>query len=253
MKILVISLPKRRDRQELISKSLSEVELEFEFVSAKDLSFFNQTYHQSRTVTLYPIWLSHVNAMKQLLATNDEWIFVFEDDADFSRARCINRAYVNHLRKTLPGMSDRIDMFQLGFNEDEVPGAKGLLLRSFFMVFRVLPHDLTLSKRLFSKIGLGGFLHSSLQFSPRFSFRLLVQGHSKRGTHAYIINRRFAEFLVNYFENNFSEEKLLPLDSFLHHLTNMPNSDYKVVRFSKSLIDQSDSPSDNLIQSSPNS
>lgn len=248
MKILVISLPKRTDRQALISKSLAEVGLEFEFLSAKDLNFFNETYNQSRTVAMYPIWLSHVDAMKQLLATNDEWIFVFEDDADFSRARRINRDYVNHLRKTLPGMSGRIDMFQLGFNEDEVPGAKGFLLRSFFMVFRVLPHDFSFSRRFISTFGFSDFLHFSTQLNPRFSFRFLVQGHSKRGTHAYIINRRFAEFLVNYFENNFSQNNLLPLDSFLHYLTNMPNSDYKVVRFSQSLLDQSDSPSDNLIQ-----
>ena len=84
MDILVISLPKREDRQEVVTNSLSMVGLEFEFLFAKDLADFNHIYHQSRAVALYPIWLSHVLAMKQLLDSNQEWISVFEDDADFS-------------------------------------------------------------------------------------------------------------------------------------------------------------------------
>lgn len=248
MKILVISLPKRRDRQELISESLSRAGIEFEFHWAKDLDFFNNNYGQSRTVALYPIWASHVHAMKQLLETKDEWIFIFEDDADFSQARTMNSRYIKHLTKILPGMTKSIDMFQLGFNEDKIPGAKGLLLSILFGILRVLPHDIPLSRRFISRSGLMKFLLISKQLNPHYSFRFLVQGHSKRGTHAYIINRRFAEFLVNYFENNFTNEKLLPLDSFLFFLTNTANPDYKVVRFSHPFIEQNDSLSDNLIQ-----
>lgn len=248
MDILVISLPKRTDRQVILATAMVKNGIDYQLLQAKDLSEFNQKFNCSRTVALYPIWWSHIQAMNHLLAGHEEWVIVIEDDADFDQASVIDRSYINRLRKTLPKLVDKIDMFQIGFNQDAISGWKGWILNSVSKLCRVSPQNFMSVIALSKKWGFFDYFRISRNLSPRRSFEFLIQGHSMRGTHAYGINRRFAKYLVSYFEENLGDDHLLPLDNFLYETTNLPFSEYNVVRFSNSLVDQNNLPSDNLIQ-----
>ncbi len=71
--------------------------IDHQLFQAKDLSEFNQKYNCSRTVALYPIWWSYIQAMKHLLSGREEWVIVIEDDADFHQASAIDRRYIDRL------------------------------------------------------------------------------------------------------------------------------------------------------------
>jgi GR25 family glycosyltransferase involved in LPS biosynthesis len=246
--VLVISLPNRTDRQKVLASAMAKNGIDYQLFQAKDLSEFNQKYNSSRTVALYPIWWSHIQTMKHFLSGREEWVIVVEDDADFHQASAIDRRYIDDLRKTLPKLANKIDMFQIGFNQDSISGWKGWVLKSISILCRVSPQNVTSVMELSKKWGFFAYFRISRSLSPKNSFEFLIQGHSMRGTHAYGINRRFAEYLVSYFEENLGYDHLLPLDNFLYESTNTPTSEYNVVRFSNSLINQNNLPSDNLIQ-----
>ena len=248
MDILVISLPKRTDRQEVLASAMAINGINYQLFQAKDLSEFNQKYNCSRTVALYPIWWSHVHAMEHLLSGNDEWVMVIEDDADFHHATVFDCSYIDRLRITLPSLVHEIDLFQIGFNQDSISGWKGWVHKSVSKICRISPENFRSAKDLIKVWGFFNYFRMSKKLSPKKSFEFLIQGHSMRGTHAYVINRRFAKCLVSYFEENLGKSNLLPLDNFLYKFTNSSTSDFKAVRFSNSLINQNDSPSDNLIQ-----
>jgi hypothetical protein len=245
---MVISLPKRTDRQEVLAGALEKNRIDYRLFPAKDLSEFNEKHRCSRTVALYPIWWSHVEVMKQLLSGPEEWLMVIEDDSDFNRASLIDRCYVDGLRKTLTQLIHKVDMFQLGFNEDSISGWKGWVLKSISRLCRVSPQNFTSARELSKEWGFFEYFRICQSLSPNNSFEFLIQGHSMRGTHTYVINRRFAKHLVSYFEENLADAELLPLDNFLYESTKSLTSEYKVVRFSSPLIHQNNSPSDNLIQ-----
>lgn len=241
----VISLPFRSDRRKAMSEGLTALDIDFVFVDAVDIQFYNKTFDTNFVFSKHAIWRSHVLAYEDFLRSNFCWAVILEDDIDFANSVLLSEAQLDKVVKNIVRDSIKIDMFQFGYNSDKSESLRQQISDWFFTIFRFRRYEWRDMSALLRKVGLFNFFSLSQSISIPSHKVLALKHHSERGCHYYLINRSLATHLVEYFYGSTNVEELLPIDTYLHWLSTY-SKNYEIIRPSKSFAVQSDSKSSNI-------
>jgi GR25 family glycosyltransferase involved in LPS biosynthesis len=204
--IQVINLVRRPDRLIQISAELERAGLNFEIQVAIDGKLENS---QSEFLSGGQIgcWKSHLNSMRRLSETNSQFSLIIEDDAVFGPE--VNQKYLIEMLDLME--RNQLDILQIGF----------------------IDHLYTVSIRP----GILEFLIALLKGrgTKDSSGTRIVLGDFRWGTHAYIINQRFAKSIVDVV----SEPPLIPFDAWLGLMAqSQTDRKMRIARLSKSVVSQ---------------
>jgi GR25 family glycosyltransferase involved in LPS biosynthesis len=204
--IQVINLVRRPDRLIQISAELERAGLNFEIQVAIDGKLENS---QSEFLSGGQIgcWKSHLNSMRRLSETNSQFSLIIEDDAVFGPE--VNQKYLIEMLDLME--RNQLDILQIGF----------------------IDHLYTVSIRP----GILEFLIALLKGrgTKDSSGTRIVLGDFRWGTHAYIINQRFAKSIVDVV----SEPPLIPFDAWLGLMAqSQTDRKMRIARLAKSVVSQ---------------
>lgn len=204
--IQAINLVRRPDRLIQISAELERAGLNFEIQVAVDGKLENS---QSEFLSGGQIgcWKSHLNAMRKLGETDSQFSLIIEDDAVLGPE--VNEEYLSEMLELME--RNQLDILQLGFIE----------------------HLYTVSIRP----GVLEFLIALLKGrgTKDSSGTRIVLGDFRWGTHAYIINRRFAHAICDVI----SEPPLIPFDAWLGLMAqSQTDRKMRIARLAKSVVSQ---------------
>ncbi len=166
--VLVINLKRRPDRLARISRALLQSHTEFERIEAVD----GQELTEASSPILRPgevaCWQSHVKALRRFLDSDWSEALILEDDAD------VKMLSATSIQESVLSMHEwSVDVLQLGWIDHiyKFPANRGII--DFVSALR--------SKRI-KKPSRGG--------------TKLVLGEFRAGSHAYLINRKAAQAIV---------------------------------------------------------
>ena len=223
----VINLRSRADRRIEFERKHRHLRLDFQYIEAVDGASLDTTAHFSPP-NVAACWLSHQKVAELLLASDDEFALVLEDDAilDFRIMDLVNR------ESELSAV--KLDLFQVGYNIQAnrvASGHKDSSLRTRLML-------LCLMDRIIERIPI---IHSNFCKTHNIHTILnlphpCVLGLFETGTHAYIISRNLARIIVR-----FNNPVLLPADIALCEIAKLEN--VNMARPSSTFSKQSDSTS----------
>jgi GR25 family glycosyltransferase involved in LPS biosynthesis len=181
--VLVINLNRRHDRLARISNALRQSHIAFERIEAVD-------GQEMGAASSSPIlrsgevacWHSHVKALRNFLDSDWPAALILEDDADVQR---LTATMINESIQSMHELS--VDVLQLGWIDHiyKYPSSRG-----------VIDYVSALRSRRIKKSSSGG--------------TQLVLGEFRAGSHAYLINRKAAQALV---ETN--SPAMLAVDEYL--------------------------------------
>jgi GR25 family glycosyltransferase involved in LPS biosynthesis len=204
--IQVINLVRRPDRLTQISAELERAGLNFEIQVAVDGKLEDS---QSEFLSGGQIgcWKSHLNSMRRLVETNTSFSLIIEDDAILSSV--VSERYLLEMLDLME--RNQLDILQIGFIEH---------LYSISIRPGILEFLIALLKGRGTKDSSG----------HRF-----VLGDFRWGTHAYIINQRFAEAISDVI----SEPPLIPFDAWLGLMAqSQTDRKMRIGRLAKSVVSQ---------------
>ena len=204
--IQVINLVRRPDRLTQISAELERAGLNFEIQVAVDGKLEDS---QSEFLSGGQIgcWKSHLNSMRKLGETNIPFSLIIEDDAILSPV--VSERYLLEMLDLME--RNQLDILQIGFIEH---------LYSISIRPGILEFLIALLKSRGTKDSSG----------HRF-----VLGDFRWGTHAYIINQRFAEAISDVI----SEPPLIPFDAWLGLMAqSQTDRKMRIGRLAKSVVSQ---------------
>ena len=249
MPIYVLTLENRRDRQEVVTTSLQEVGVSFQFIfsSKGDNQNFNAMPKTSQIEVA--IWSSHVRALHEMLQTDSQWGLILEDDFTL-KAPAVdlfkNQKTIDFILKSL---TDQYSILQIGFLENS---HSSKLSRIFGQIFKAIFRQNRFDLRSY----LNNFRYLRIRETNKINKVLMDCGFKKTkllyglrlGSHAYFINRKTALSLIEIFENRYSIPNFMTIDQYLLSQTKNFQKDSLLcaARLSNSLVSQSTSPSDNV-------
>ena len=204
--IQVINLVRRPDRLTQISAELERAGLNFEIQVAVDGKLEDS---QSEFLSGGQIgcWKSHLNSMRKLVETDTPFSLIIEDDAILSPV--VSERYLLEMLDLME--RNQLDILQIGFIEH---------LYSISIRPGILEFLIALLKSRGTKDSSG----------HRF-----VLGDFRWGTHAYIINQRFAEAISDVI----SEPPLIPFDAWLGLMAqSQTDRKMRIGRLAKSVVSQ---------------
>ena len=204
--IQVINLVRRSDRLTQISAELERAGLNFEIQVAVDGKLEDS---QSEFLSGGQIgcWKSHLNSMRRLVEKNIPFSLIIEDDAILSSV--VSERYLLEMLDLME--RNQLDILQIGFIEH---------LYSISIRPGILEFLIALLKSRGTKDSSG----------HRF-----VLGDFRWGTHAYIINQRFAEAISDVI----SEPPLIPFDAWLGLMAqSQTDRKMRIGRLAKSVVSQ---------------
>jgi GR25 family glycosyltransferase involved in LPS biosynthesis len=204
--IQVINLERRPDRLARISAELQRAELSFETQVAVDGQL---EPHEPKFISKGAIgcWKSHVNSMRRIVEARVPFGLILEDDATLSPI--VNDKFLSEMVDLMK--RNQLDILQLGFIE----WPYSLSLKSF------APGALEFLISLMKNIG--------KRDSSGFRF---VLGEFRIGTHAYIVNTRLAEAILEISPG----PPLIPWDDYLGQLAqNQMYGEIKIARLVKAV------------------
>jgi len=242
---LVISLPERVDRREHIVKNFKRIGHEFLFVNGKRPSDMPSNMQS----TAIAIWATHVSALETFLLTESDYVLVLEDDVYLQNE--FTDKVISSLDSIGQLVQENFSILQLGtmdfVNSNLI---RALASKMYFVIFgyhRYDKHDLI---RMQKYLGKDGFRKLELTLTNSLGIRCLPLLGFKVGAQAYIINRSGAEEIVRDFKarTDWDRDSIFGIDTWLENLSHGASLDLKVVRASRQLLVQRDTPSDNKQQ-----
>jgi len=204
--IQVINLVRRPDRLIQISAELERAGLSFEIQVAVDGKLEN-SHSEFLSGGQVGCWKSHLNAMRKVCETKSQFSLIIEDDAVLGPE--VNGKYLSEILELME--RNQLDILQLGFIE----------------------HLYTVSIRP----GVLEFLIALLKGrgTKDSSGTRIVLGDFRWGTHAYIINRRFAQAISDVI----NEPPLIPFDAWLGLMAqSQTDRKMRIARLAKSVVSQ---------------
>ena len=204
--IQVINLARRPDRLIKISEELERAGLKFEIQVAVDGKLEDS---QSEFLSGGQIgcWKSHLNSMRRLGETSTPFSLIIEDDAVLSPA--VSERYMLEMLELME--RHQLDILQIGFIEH---------LYSISIRPGILEFLIAVLKGRGTKDSSG----------HRF-----VLGDFRWGTHAYIINQRYAEAISDVI----SKPPLIPFDAWLGLMAqSQTDRKMRIARLAKSVVSQ---------------
>lgn len=222
MKAYVINLDSRSDRWAEVIAQQSQLGLEIQRVPA--VSIGSVVVSPFVTPVIAATWQSHQKALKAFLDTPDEYALIMEDDFVLSRSWRKDRLKV--------GTSLNADFLQVGF----------LITNSFDRVQFILSGTLDCFLKMLRNLAfMSGFL--GIKLGQKLLIReqvgiplTIVCNDIRAGAHAYIVSRNFAEAALRI-----NSPEFLSADAVYISMGWMRS--FKVLRFRRSLIGQSNSES----------
>ena len=192
-----INLDNRRDRAAISRSRLAKLNLEETRISAitrEQIGFLENTTNQLYFQGIVACRMSHIKAIEIFLESHQDYCLILEDDFIFENP--LTKILLLEFQQKME--SRNIQLLQIG----HLPLGNSMkgISASFFRVFNkcALPIRVILYRKIFHSEFVDGF-------SP--------------GTHAYMIDRNMAEYLV---ENRRLELKT-PLDTWYSHLAKKSN------------------------------
>jgi GR25 family glycosyltransferase involved in LPS biosynthesis len=170
------------------------------------------------------IWLSHMKALSTFLATEEEFALILEDDFEIK----VGREKFYEMLAT----SDAFDFLQIGFLVTNAIDAIQFIfhnLKDFFLK--------TLNKFSKTSMPFSQFIRSKYLVYDQDETHVLIVKHNVRaGAHAYVVNREFAQVLLQL-----NRPIIFSTDQFYISLATMRS--FKMARVRKSIVSQSSSQS----------
>jgi GR25 family glycosyltransferase involved in LPS biosynthesis len=221
----LINLDSRTDRLTETAPQLQQLALDFTRVSAIKASEITAA-NNMLSAAQYACWQSHLQAMKQIVASGTPFGIISEDDIqiiDYKRLqKLLNSPILN-----------RIDLLQIGW------------IRSGFKE-RLMIKLINLESSLFTLIAILGKLSPFIQYKYGSRLRVLRAGYVssfkficddfKSGGHFYLISRKLCLEILSL-----NMVPMIPIDTFFATLA--LNHKYRIYRLRSSLVAQSNSPS----------
>lgn len=222
MKAYVINLDSRSDRWADVIAQQSLLGLEIHRVAA--VSVGSVVVSPFVTPVVAATWQSHQKALRAFLDTPDEYALIMEDDFVLSRSWRKDRLKV--------GTSLKADFLQVGFLITNSFDRAQLILSGALDCFLKMLRNLAFMSE-FLGIKLGQKLLIREQVGIPFT---IVCNDIRAGAHAYIVSRNFAEAALRI-----NSPEFLSADAVYISMGWMRS--FKVLRFRRSLIGQSNSES----------
>lgn len=222
-----INLDNRQDRRHEFNANTSGLSFAIERHKAVDSKELNPADYLVPT-PIAACWQSHQNVAEIFLSSKATHCLVFEDDVR------IELKHVDEINRIWNSSLDGIDLLQIGYcvHNNSLSNRfsyswQQIIVRLFVML-RLLNHN-RVQAYLSKKYGYSfEYLTSIDMVAAAQTFEL--------GTHAYIISRKFADFLIQ-----FNNPIYLPADLALMEMSKVQN--FKCYRLLDNLLLQSDSPS----------
>lgn len=208
----VISLKDRIDRQKAFFAQLEGVSLQPQLIEAVTSSEVYTPFHENLAVAA--CWTSHQKVARYFLETNAAYALVFEDDAEISDCML---GFIESL--TTEDLAS-IDCLQIGYNvfNGKIMGRKS---DSF-------SRNRARISYLFHRRGRASVIKIAQEF--------VIMNAFETGTHCFLMNRKVARLILQI-----NSPVVVPADVAFNLLTKMRGA--RVARLSRSLCQQSDSPS----------
>jgi len=239
---LVISLPERVDRREHILENFKRIGHEFLFVNGKRPSDMPSNMQS----TAIAIWAAHVSALETFLLTESDYVLVLEDDVYLQNE--LAGKFISSLDSIGQLVQGDFSILQLGtvdfVNSNRL---RALASKVYFMIFgyyRYDKHDLIRMQRY---LGSDDFKKSKLILTNCLGIDCLPLFGFKIGSQAYIINRFGANEVIRDFKarTDWDLDSTFSIDTWLENLSHGGSLEPKVLRTSRQLLVQRDTPSDN--------
>jgi GR25 family glycosyltransferase involved in LPS biosynthesis len=223
----LINLDRRSDRWQDFARKLSELDLPISRFSAVDgLEILKTELRLPSSVAA--CWMSHQAVAREFIKSGAEHCLVLEDDVDLSHES------ISGLKNLWQWNLHGIDLLQIGFCASQNKLSNRSIYGRQFRLVDLLYRSKLLNTKFFQLVlkliygyGFRGLKQLSLPVAV-MTFEL--------GTHAYIMSAKFADAV-----QSFNHPVYLPADLAMMELTKTGH--FNVFRLSKSLINQSDSPS----------
>lgn len=169
-------------------------------------------------------WLSHQKALSEFLDSDSEFVLIFEDDVE-----------IESIRKSIDSLikmtTFNFDLYQVGFLSE------GILNRTEIRIKNIQHSFFKILSKFSSYPILKSFLTNRMRIERSRMLPLgIVPADFQAGTHAYIANRKMAEFLLSV-----NQPFFLPADALLHIVAEVDY--FNCVRNRKSYISQRKIPS----------
>ena len=239
---LVISLPERLDRREHIMTNFQRIGHEFLFVNGKRPSDMPPNMQS----TAIAIWATHVSALESFLLTESDYVLVLEDDVYLQNE--LADKVISNLDSIGQLLQKNFSILQLGtmdfVNSNRL---RALASKMYFIIFghhRYDKHDLIRMQRYLDS---DNFKKVELALTSSLGIRCLPLLGFKIGAQAYIISRFGAAQVVRDFKarTDWDPDSIFGIDTWLENLSHGVSSELKVLRTSRQLLAQRDTPSDN--------
>jgi|LakMenEpi03Aug12_release.lakeMendotaPanAssembly.Ray.scaffolds.fasta_scaffold13652_9 GR25 family glycosyltransferase involved in LPS biosynthesis len=223
MQLYVLNLANRNDRWASVERQSEKYGLSFNRIDAVDMASMDARYCEFMPPGVVATWKSHQLAFSRLLDSSDDFCLIFEDDF------VLNKKSTRLIQK-ISHQSHGFDFLQLGF-----------LVTSSFEKLDVSFHNFVdLSKKFLYAVSVryGNFSFYSKKLSVREQANVptaIVLNDVRAGGHAYMVSRKFARAGLEM--NNpvfYSTDGV--------YMALGKSRAFKMGRFRKSLISQSDSP-----------
>jgi GR25 family glycosyltransferase involved in LPS biosynthesis len=245
--VYILTLETRKDRQDEIKKSLTDLGVEHKFVYSNKID--NQKFHAlpMANQTEVAIWNSHVRAMRQFLESNSPWVMILEDDAIVHGAR--RDLFEKLIPKFISVFEKEFGIIQIGWiPNSEKKGLRRMIANTFRFIFRVNRFDLKSKMNYILEFGFENYWRTSRDISETSGERLIPLLGMRLGAHAYLINRATSAELIKRFEARHQICDFMTIDQDLLRLTESINgaNTLKAVRFNTNLLQQLQMDSDNL-------
>jgi GR25 family glycosyltransferase involved in LPS biosynthesis len=223
MKLYVLNLAKRNDRWASVERQSEKYGFSFNRIEAVDMASMEAQFCEFMPPGVVATWKSHQLAFSRLLESSDDFCLIFEDDFVLNRK-------AKRMIERISCESHGFDFLQLGF-----------LVTSSFEKIDVSFHNFVdLSKKILCAVSVryGKFAIYLRKLSVREQANIptgIVLNDIRAGGHAYMVSRRFAQAGLEM--NNpvfYSTDGV--------YMALGKSRAFKMGRFRKSLISQSDSP-----------
>lgn len=222
-----INLENRQDRRDEFTVYSSGLAFPVERIKAIDSRELT-TVNYSVPTPIAACWESHQKVAKIFLSTDADHCFVFEDDVR------MGSNFTEEINKLWSSKLNGIDLLQIGYciHSNSLSNRFSYSWQQFsvrlFAASRMLEKK-RVQAHLVKKYGY------SFQKLPAIN-KLVAVNTFELGTHAYIISRKFAEFIVH-----FNNPVYLPADLAMMEMSRIEK--FKSYRLLNNLLQQSDSPS----------
>ena len=223
MQLYVLNLANRNDRWASVKHQSEVYGFSFTRIDAVDMASLDARFCDFMPPGVVATWKSHQLAFSRLLESSDDLCLIFEDDF-------VLNGKSKRIIESIARESVDFDFLQVGF-----------LVTSFFEKFDVFFHNLVdLSKKILCVVSTryNKFSFYSKKLSVREQTNVptkIVLNDIRAGGHAYMVSRRFAQAGLEM-----NHPVFFSTDGVYMALGK--SRAFKMGRFRKSLVSQSDSP-----------